>query len=276
MAEWLTTAFEGWTFHHSGKLATQAMTILALHGFTGSGLDFRQLADHPKAPAGALWIAPDLPGHGRTGVLERSESTLDAMAAVLGHFLARSGLHVHLLGYSMGGRLALTFATQSSFLSTVTVIGAHPGIEDEAERQQRAATDHILAQRIRDLGAPAFAEEWESMELIRSQSRIPEPFRTALKTRRRRQSAEGLARCLEASGTGSMRPLGNDIRAMPCPLLYLHGQDDAKFGRLGQKLAGKLSALRVAEVQGVGHCAHLEHTEAFFDLFARHLDQNES
>ena len=191
------------------------------------------------------------------------------MADVLSRFLESQKLEPHLLGYSMGGRLALTLATQGAPIASLTLIGAHPGIIDESERQQRRCADHELALHIREIGSVAFAEEWELKPLIRSQCSIPQPYLDGLKTRRRRQSAEGLARCLEEAGTGTMAPLWDSLKSIQYPILYLFGAEDIKFRAIGHSLAAVCKKFKSGELPNAGHCAHLENSLEFLTKLKR-------
>ena len=87
------------------------MRTIALHGFTGEGADFADLRSH--LPAAADFLAPDLPGHGaRRGLRQAGDYSLRAHLAIIDEAV---GGHegVTLLGYSMGGRLALHWALQN-------------------------------------------------------------------------------------------------------------------------------------------------------------------
>lgn len=269
--EWLKTSFEDWTFHHSAPLDASTQPILALHGFTGGGRDFRQLAEEEQLRGQLTWIAPDLPGHGDTGVLERERFSLEAMADTLHRFIVLHKIKPHLLGYSMGGRLALCLATTETPLSTLSVIGAHPGIEDASERHERADADKALAEHIRHIGVAAFADQWESHPLIKSQARIPAPFLEKLRANRRKQSAEGLALSLEESGTGAMSPLWAALAALKTPLFYAVGEEDVKFKELSRRLAKTHFGTNVAIIPQTGHCSHLESPSKFTTPFLEHI-----
>jgi 2-succinyl-6-hydroxy-2,4-cyclohexadiene-1-carboxylate synthase len=271
MTEWQVTRFENWAFHHPQPLREGAEIILALHGFTGSGLDFRPLAEHAGSPK-ALWAAPDLPGHGTTGVLDVEASSLDAMAEVLERFVGIYKLRPHVLGYSMGARLALHWALRGNTrFRSLTLVGGTAGIADDNERAKRKAQDNALAAHIRRTGTKAFAEEWEQRPIISSQERIPAEILKAMKARRRNHPAEGLARSLEAAGTGAMTPLWEMLPSLSNPLLIIAGEEDSKFVRISETLTNAVPIVKFHLIPLVGHCAHLEDSTSFLSEFAKQV-----
>ncbi|MBT6372189.1 MAG: alpha/beta fold hydrolase, partial [Acidimicrobiaceae bacterium] len=87
--------------------------ILVLHGFTGSTITMWPLARSLSDTRSVAVV--DLPGHGRSTAVRSSddaqtygfEHTVDAVAQVIDqHDLGPT----HLVGYSMGGRVALGLA----------------------------------------------------------------------------------------------------------------------------------------------------------------------
>ena len=78
----------------------------------------------------------------------------------------------HLLGYSMGGRLALYFAlAYPERTRTLTLVSASPGIASLTERAERRRRDNALADRIEQDGIAAFVDYWQSLPMWKSQRR---------------------------------------------------------------------------------------------------------
>ncbi len=268
--------------HHRVLLAgaPDRPPLVLLHGFSGDGRSWSGLvrawrmlarAAAGGSPAGGghrhgpALIALDLPGHGRSpqpprpeergmvGTVRAVEATLDALG------LAR----VHLLGYSMGGRVALSLALRApGRLVSLSLIGASPGIADAAERAARAAADEAWAGRIAAEGLPAFVDAWLAQPLFASQARLPAALRRAERSRRLTQSPTGLAESLRAMGTGRMPPLWEALPGLAVPCLYLAGALDAKFLALGRRMAQLTPRLSVHAIPDAGHAAQLEAPEA--------------
>src|SRR4051794_41212869 len=141
---------------------TMASPLVLLHGFTQTRASWREtiaaLGDGHRA------IAPDLPGHGAAA--ERIASFPAAVAYVR----ALGGDRFALAGYSMGGRIALAAAIAlPRQVERLTLVGAGPGIADDAERASRRAADEALADRIAQIGVEAFAAEWAAQPLFAGQ-----------------------------------------------------------------------------------------------------------
>ena len=82
--------------------------ILFLHGFTGSSEIWKEIRKEINYPT----IAIDIPGHGKSTFLNpNDEYDYKDFRAELYLCLSKLNLKkIHLFGYSMGGRLAISFA----------------------------------------------------------------------------------------------------------------------------------------------------------------------
>ena len=179
--------------------------VVLLHGFMGCGLDFESWVGH----LGAGWfLAPDMPHHGGTHV--RSEASVEWTADLLGRWLEGLGVtHMDLVGYSMGGRVALAGAARQVWpgLQSLALIGASPGLETQQERAQRVTQDERLAASLETHTMEAFLQMWRQKPVIASQRNIPPQVRQRMDARRVAQSPSALARSLRQMGTGRMRPV---------------------------------------------------------------------
>ena len=102
--------------------------ILLLHGFTGSTATMSNIAG-PLSESRRV-VAMDLPGHGRNGAAADVyhygfDRTVNAVADTLGNLNA---IPTHVVGYSMGGRIALALAIRNTdVVSYLTQIRAYKG-----------------------------------------------------------------------------------------------------------------------------------------------------
>ena len=235
-------------------------SVLALHGFSGSGVDFAPLAER----LGGTWHAPDLLGHAGSATPGEERFAFAAQVADLSAQRRALGLERPLLvGYSFGGRLALgLLAREPEAYAGAVLIGATAGIEERGAREVRRADDWLRADLLRRLGAPAFLAAWARRPLLATQARIAPAAQRRMAAARALHGAEGLARTLRRAGTGSMPPLWGELRRVSTPTLVLSGAEDPKFGALAERLCGALPRGARALVAGAGHCAHLEAPDA--------------
>lgn len=248
----------------SDPARARAGRVLALHGFTGTGHDFAPVADDD-------WITPDVIGHGAAPAPHAVEPY--AMAAEVERLRPLIDRHrgdpgALLIGYSMGGRLALALALDAigrrrDAIRGLVLIGATAGVEDPAQREARRAQDAALADRIEAIGIPAFTDEWSRKPIIASQARIAADARAAMRARRLAQRPWGLANSLRGMGAGAMPSLWHRLHAITCPVLLVTGAEDAKFAAIADGLARRLPSADRAVMPDAGHCAHLEQPARF-------------
>jgi len=243
-------------------------TLVMLHGFTGSAAAWgRHLG--ALAAYGLRVIAFDLPGHGRSDApadarryaIERCQQDILAALRELG---VSQGQAI-LLGYSMGGRIAL-YTAFSGFFGALILESASPGLEDPAEREQRRVSDEALAASIEGEGVPPFIERWENLPLFASQSTLPPECREALHRQRLQNSATGLAQSLRGIGTGVQPSLYALLPTLHIPVLLIAGALDTKFTAIAQRMVQALPQSQLRIVPAAGHTVHLEQPQLFTSL----------
>ena len=244
------------------RVAGSGPPMLLLHGFTGSGRSWDELVAAASA-AGFTAIAPDLPGHGGTAswaaraTVERTADDLAALLRALGHERA------HVVGYSMGARIALGLAiAHPACVARLVLEAASAGIVDAGERSARRASDE---QRARDLerdGIVRFVDAWEAMPVLAGEARLAAGARASLRAIRLGHDPAGLATSLRGAGHGAMEPIHVRLGAISSPTLVIVGGDDPARDRAAAVAAGIIGA-RLAVIDGVGHAPHLEAPAAF-------------
>ena len=160
---------------------SQKPTVV-LHGFTGSATAMAPLTSRLPGPVLAL----DLPGHG-LGPVSDDPADYSMAAAVAGVVSATDHLEQFaLVGYSMGGRVALHVASAHPYrVVALALIGARAGIDDSAERAERIAADESLADRIESEGIEWFADHWADRPLFATQrTRLPADQQAELRAQR--------------------------------------------------------------------------------------------
>lgn len=215
----------------------------------------------------------DLPGHGRNGGdVAPWRFTFDAVEAEITALAREEPLD--LVGYSMGGRLALAYAVRNpGRVGRLVLESASPGLETEEERAARRESDEALARRIEKDGVEAFADHWESLPLFESQRGLPPEVRAVHRAGRLRNHPASLAASLRGLGTGALPSYWGSLAGLRVPALILVGGRDRKFEEIGARMAGLLSDARLAEVPGAGHTVHLEWPDAWLDAVTGFLSR---
>jgi 2-succinyl-6-hydroxy-2,4-cyclohexadiene-1-carboxylate synthase len=247
-----------------------ALSVVALHGFTGGGGDFAPLREAlPEYP----WITPDLPGHAPEITAPGDDCTLAASLRFLDGIIPATPEHpVVLLGYSFGGRLALHYAlARPGRIAALVLVGTSPGIKDAAERAARRAADESLADKILSGGVAAFLDDWQTRPLIATQARLPAPWREAMRAQRLRLRKEGLAASLRGFGQGALEPVWAQLSKLTMPVLLCAGAEDDKYRAIATAMQARIPHAEQFIVPAAGHLAHLENRAAFAEALRAFL-----
>lgn len=231
-----------------------ARDVVLLHGFTHTGASWdpvvAALAERYRA------VAPDIRGHGSAS--ERDPVTL---AAVLDDLADLAPARFALVGYSMGGRIALHAALSSAVgarVERLVLVGASPGIADPGARAERRAADERLANDLDRTTIEQFAERWAQTPVLAGQ---PPDVAAAVHADRLRNRPAGLAAALRGLGTGALPSLWDRLADIRVPVTLIVGERDEKFRAIGTEMAAALPDSDVAVIPGAGHAVHLEAPE---------------
>ena len=236
-----------------------APTIVLLHGFTHIGASWQPVIEALGERYRA--IAPDIRGHG--AATELQPVTLEA---VLGDVAGLTEGPFTLVGYSMGGRIALHVAVAlgAARVERLVLIGASPGLADDGQRRERVAADEALAGEIEALaaarGADAamdeFARRWAAGTPVLAGQ--PAEVRERVHADRLRNTPAGLARALRGLGTGALPPLWDRLGELTMPVTLIVGERDAKFQAIAADMARLIPRATLSIVPAAGHAVHLE------------------
>jgi len=229
--------------------------LVLAHGFTQTGRLWGRFGEALASRHQLLRV--DLPGHGGSSAVRADLVAGGAMLATTGVELGcpagQGSTPFDLLGYSLGARFSLHAAiARPDLVRRLVLIGATAGIEDPSAREQRRRHDEALADELEHSGdLDGFLRRWLAAPMF-ANLRAPDI------RERRRNTPSGLASSLRLAGTGTQRPLWEDLARLEMPVLVLAGADDIRFVSLGSRIARVLPAGALSLVPGAGHAAHLQ------------------
>lgn len=255
--------------------------LVAIHGFTGSPRSFDALVG--ELPSHVAVLRPWVGGHGQSGAAscgwdERAVSSgagahdrgafareVDRLASLV----RASGFQgAHLLGYSMGGRIAVGLLVRHPQLfSSASLIGARAGLSRATARLARRKADQRFRDVLLEEGLEAFEARWRDLPIFASQRALPSSVRRRRAEERRGHHAEGLAFSLTAHGLGAMPYYAPRLGTVQVPVTCMAGANDRKFWALARAYASRLPRGRAQSIEGAGHDPVLEQPAAV----ARHL-----
>ena len=180
--------------------------------------------------------------------------------------ISAAGEGALLVGYSLGGRLALRAAVRDPdrYAGLVTV-GVTAGIEDPAQRSARAEADDRLASWIEAAPIEDVVAIWERQPLFADQS---EALVEQQRPGRLAQDPRSLAMLLRTAGQGVLEPVWPELLTFPLPILAIAGSRDDGYAAAARKIAATAPNASAAIVEEAGHAAHLQQPDEVASLVA--------
>jgi 2-succinyl-6-hydroxy-2,4-cyclohexadiene-1-carboxylate synthase len=175
-----------------------------------------------------------------------------------------------LVGYSLGGRLALRAAVRSpESFGAVVLVGSTAGIEEGPLRSTRAEADEKLASWIEAMPIEDIVSLWERQPLFADQS---ESLVEAQRAGRLSHEPRSLALLLRTAGQGALQPVWHELHTFELPLLAIAGARDEGYTAAAKRIAATAPRARAAIVEDAGHAAHLQQPQRVADLITEFLD----
>jgi 2-succinyl-6-hydroxy-2,4-cyclohexadiene-1-carboxylate synthase len=217
--------------------------LIFLHGFLGCKEDWEEMI--PFFESRYYCIALDLPGHGDTPYCQ------EILSALKTEILQRGSLQGTekpiLLGYSIGGRIALQL---KEIAKALVVLSGHPGLKEQKQKEDRLKSDEIWSAKLLTLPLEAFFAEWYAQPLFHPSLGNPD-FLQKIAQRRIKQNPENLSYALLQMSLAHQSYTDD----FSCPTLFLHGENDLKYRDLYRALPKTTS---VHQIDGCGHAVHIE------------------
>lgn len=224
--------------------------IVWLHGFLGAGSDWHEITSAFANPQ----LLIDLPGHGASHAVSTS-GFAQTQRLLQNTLINYNILSYWLVGYSLGGRIAMYHACQGSEgLRCLIVEGAHPGLSHPDERHQRRVSDAGWAERFRHEPLPEVFADWYQQPVFAS---LTAGQRQQLIALRSKNNGRTLAAMLQATSLAEQPDLRPGLSQPAFPFYYLFGERDNKFAHIAGELAATCFAIPHA-----GHNAHRDNPAA--------------
>ena len=228
--------------------------LIALHGFTENDQVWSEFfsGHHPVR-------CPVLPGHGAKPC--PAGTTLRSVASDMARHVGPQG--DDLLGYSLGGRVALQLALDHpGRLRRLVLISSGPGIANPKERAVRQKRDERLAQILEEDGISPFTAWWESSPALKPYRPLARSVDESLRSLRLNQDPLCLAGVLRHLSHGSMEDLAPRLGSLTMPVLLIAGDSDKAYCQRMREMAALIPHSRLQLIADAGHAVHREKPEA--------------
>lgn len=164
-----------------------------------------------------------------------------------------------LLGYSMGGRMALHALLEDTHpWQAAIIISSHPGLEDASERLARRACDAAWATQALAGNWQQFLDAWNAQTVLGNGPMRDSQASGSLIIRRRE-----IARSFVDWSLGTQQPLWGRLHEITIPVLWIAGENDPKFLSLAERAVSLMPNAHLATAPGAGHRVPWE-TDAWF------------
>ncbi len=218
---------------------------------------------------GDAWrpVAELLPERYPSVLLDHREHTLEGRLREIAD--AAAGRRPTLVGYSLGGRLALrAVLREPRRYAGLVIVSATAGIDEPAIRSARAEADERLAAWMEAAPIEDVVAVWERQPLFADQS---EALVEAQRPGRLAQDPRSLAALLRTAGQGVLEPVWHELLTFELPLLAIAGARDEGYSAAARRMADTAPRGRAAIVEDAGHAPQLQRPDAVARLLADFL-----
>ena len=238
-------------------------SIVFLHGFLGVGSDWGEIA----APLAEDYfcVCPDLPGHGANITRDfDAQLSIPQLALELRALCAALSLNAPIVvGYSLGGRVALAAAVRHpEIMQALMLESTSAGLDTEAERQARAATDDARAAVLLADGIAAFMRTWYAAPLFESLQMRPQLL-AKLQAARMCNDARWMSKVVSELSPGRAASVWAELPSVRLRTVLLAGALDVRYTESAQRMCAAMPNAVCTVVADAGHNVHLEQPTAY-------------
>ena len=242
-----------------------------LHGFTGTHQNWTTTIKGLKKPSYAI----DLPGHGKSLFLKQNDKyTFDDWCDDFNQLLNYLNLNkINLCGYSMGGRLAISFAKKHpNKINSLFLESTSFGLKNEEDRNKRIKSDQIISDNILNNFSKTMIE-WSHKPLFSSQKIRNKTEWDKQLNQRLMHKKRHLSKSLKIFRLGKMKYYRNDIRKFTFPIIIINGFEDKKFIEIGKDLLSLNRNSKHYIVPESNHNIHMENNNEFVKILRKNYHE---
>ena len=166
-----------------------------------------------------------------------------------------------LLGYSLGGRLALhACLARSDLWSGVIIVSADPGLSSPEDKELQLRKDRQWAERFRSECLEGLLEEWDALPVFCGMPNTAPRNWNDL-------NPDKFSDLFDVFSKGRQRDLLPELRKLKKPpLLFISGQRDEKYTQVGRELSKACPMVEHQIIPKAGHRVPWENPESFVEM----------
>ena len=244
--------------------AETGQPMVFLHGLLGSQQDWQAVLTILQNFPQIRPLTIDLPLHGKS--VQTPCHSFEHARALLHEILSQLIQEPFILvGYSLGGRLALDYHLNqpNPYLQQSFLEGANIGLKTDAERNARQQNDAAWAQRFCNEPMPEVLEAWYQQPVF---SHLSADKRSDLIGKRQKHCGKAIAQMLEATSLAKQPDFS--LQLPQSNIQFIIGEYDKKFRQMAEQ-----HSLPMHLISNAGHNAHLENPKAFVEVLCQALQK---
>ncbi|MEA3496430.1 MAG: alpha/beta fold hydrolase [Bacteroidota bacterium] len=233
--------------------------IVLLHGFLESTEIWKDFSK--KLSKNFRVISIDLPGHGKSGVINEIHS-MDLMAIEVRNILEISGINkCVMVGHSMGGYTAIAFAKKfRRFLKGLILFHSHVEADNEEAKINRDRTVEIVENNHFDFINSFTPSLFAPQNVEKFSSEIKHLIALSKKTPK-----EGVISAIK--GMKERKDNLDTLKRLNIPVLFISGEQDSRIAVEKVKKQAEVNEKVSLEIlKNVGHMGFIEAKEESFKL----------
>lgn len=261
-----------WSERGSGPVGTP--TLVLVHGFTGSSLDFALVADDLATDRRVVLL--DQRGHGHSTKTRSLEGyTIDQLVADLAGFLEAVGDGpVDLLGHSMGGRVSMGLVlNRPDLVSTLLLMDTSAWSFMPPDDSIRQLVQAWIEAFDPAGGMPASLSVGSPEDALIEET-VPASWqeeKAAIFAGMDAYAVKAFGMALMADGAQGETSLRAELPSITCPTTVIAGQHDHPLVDQAPELASLVANGRLAVIDGAYHSPQLTHAQQWKDAVRVHL-----
>jgi 2-succinyl-6-hydroxy-2,4-cyclohexadiene-1-carboxylate synthase len=173
----------------------------------------------------------------------------------------------YLLGYSLGGRLALHACIHRPDLwQGVVVVGADPGLGSSEEKKHQFTRDCNWADRLKKEPLEELVREWDEQPVFCGIENSAPRNLDELDPTQLSQQFEVFSKGLQENLVPKLAELRRP------PILFLSGEKDSKYQKIGEGLAKSCPLVSFGVIQDAGHRVPWENPNEFVQALGKFIN----
>lgn len=234
--------------------------LYALHGFLGQPSDWKALL-HEHDLQGILQAVDIFNSYPIKSLSQWAQSFNKTV-----ELRRKNKKTPHLLmGYSLGGRLALHALIQKPLLwDAAVIVSTHPGLSSEKERSQKLISDEKWAGRFQNEAWDVLMGDWNGQSLFYN-----DPFK--FERKEEDHSRKVLANVLRNFSLARQDNLIPSLANLNLPILWIAGEKDFPYAMQAKKLSFKHPISRIEIIPDAGHRLPWQIPQQFLTLLIQFL-----